>query len=188
MYKKSFNDALPVLVRGYRFFVGFLVFCFCCFFVFFFKHMAAVCFLFLVTIWGKKGPWKNWSPQMNFLSAGTFLSHLPSSHACQNPMLYRGICSILSRPKKETFQSLTTVEEMYSSVSLMGFSHVHRAEEQFYNCNQKGKSPSLPSPFPSSSHTLPTHSFPMSFPPTSPHLANSYHVTGELRCQPWVKL
>ena len=56
-----------------------------------------------------------------------FLSHLPSSHACQNPMLYRGICSILSRPKKETFQTLITAEEIYSSMSLMQFSHVYRA-------------------------------------------------------------
>lgn len=64
-------------------------------------------------------------------------------------MLYRGICSILSRPKKETFQTLTTDEEMYSPMSLLKFSHVHRVlhRVQFHNCHEKESAFVLPPHF-----------------------------------------
>lgn len=73
-------------------------------------------------------------------------------------MLYRGICYILSRPKKETFQTLTTDEEMYSPMSLLKFSHVHKIlhRVQFLNCHEKESAFLLPP------HFLPpaTHSHP----------------------------
>lgn len=98
-----------------------------------------------------------------------FLSHLPSSHACQNPMLYRGICSILSRPKKETFQTLTTAEEIYSSMSLMWFFSPMSAAPQV-----PSESKVLFSHLPSSSPILPSQASSKSCPSSSHSPSNCF--------------
>lgn len=142
----------------------------------FFKHMATFWFLFLETIWGKKGLMKELKSTNELPFCWVFLSHLPSNHACQNPMLYRGICSILSRPKKETFQTLTTAEEIYSSMSLMWFFFPMSAAPQL---PLEGKVPF--SPLPSSSPMLPIQAPSKSCPPPTAHLTAFYHMTEELR-------